>query len=741
MNRFIAGLILTACIALLTGCNQTKPTEDKKQDDAATALLNRIVKDKAGAFLIEYIPQDNGKDVFELESNGDKIVLRGNNAVSVASALNHYLKHFCHQHYAWDKLEVTLPDILPAVTAKVRRVSPYKYRYYLNYCTFNYTMAWWNWERWQREIDWMALHGINMPLALTGEEAIWNDVYHTLGFTDKELETFFTGPSYFSWFWMGNIDAWGGPLPQHWMDTHKELQKKILAQERLLGMTPVLPAFTGHVPPAFKDKFPNAKLKKTNWEAGFNDVYILDAEDSLFEKVGALFLETQTREYGTDHFYSADTFNENVPPTNDTTFLKQISNKVYRSMANTDPQAVWLMQGWMFHYNDEYWKPAQIKAILSGVPEDRMIVLDLYSESHPVWQQTNAYYGKTPWIWNMLQNFGGNVAMFGRMSHVAADPSAALHDANSGKLTGIGLTPEGIEQNPALFELMLENVWQSEAINLDTWLKDYTAARYGAENASVNEAWTILKNTVYSGGLGEGGSESIIVARPTFSKQGHRVLTKLDYDPAELAKAWKILVENADTFSNSVGYRYDLVDVTRQVLANYASPLQQSIATAYSKKDIASFRKYSAEFIQLIEDMDTLLRTHPDFLLGKWIEDARSWGVTPEEKNLYEFNARDLVTLWGDKNSELHEYSNRQWAGLLNDFYKPRWQQFFTYIEQCMTQHKAPDLKAFEEKLKDWEWQWVNSTTEKYAAAPEGNSIAAAKAIYAKYYSRITTLP
>ena len=63
------------------------------------------------------------------------------------------------------------------------------------------------------------------------------------------------------------------------------------------------------------------------------------------------------------------------------------------------------------------------------------------------------------------------------------------------------------------------------------------------------------------------------------------------------------------------------------------------------------------------------------------------------------------------------------------------------YIDQCMTQHKAPDLKAFEEKLKDWEWQWVNSTTEKYAAAPEGNSIAAAKAIYAKYYSRITTLP
>jgi len=176
-------------------------------------------------------------------------------------------------------------------------------------------------------------------------------------------------------------------------------------------------------------------------------------------------------------------------------------------------------------------------------------------------------------------------------------------------------------------------------------------------------------------------------------------------------------------------------------LANYASPLQQNIAAAYTRKDIDSFKKYSAEFIQLIDDMDTLLSTHPDFLLGKWIEDARSWGITPEEKNLYEFNARDLVTLWGDKNSELHEYSNRQWAGLLKDFYKPRWQQFFTYIEQCMAQRKTPDLVAFEEKLKDWEWHWVNSTTEKYSPAPKGNSIDVAKALYAKYHSKIIAMP
>ena len=735
MNKIILFLITCSCILLAASCN-TKTEKNTETNDPAKALISRIVKDKAGFFIVEYIDQQEGKDVFELESKDGKIILRGNNGISVASALNHYLKNYCNSHISWNGNNLNMPDPLPEIEEKIRKASPYKYRYYLNYCTFNYSMAWWDWERWQQEIDWMALNGINMPLALTGEEAIWREVYHSLGFTNEELEDFYSGPSYFSWLWMGNIDGWGGPLPQSWMDTHKELQKKILDKERSLGMKPVLPAFTGHVPPSFKDKFPRAQLKQTNWGAGFEDVYILDPEDSLFDTIGTLFIETQTKEYGTDHYYSADTFNENVPPTNDSTFLSMISNKVFQSMAGADPEAVWVMQGWMFHYNDDYWQPTQIKALFGAIPDDHMIILDLYSESHPVWNRTEAYYGK-PWIWNMLHNFGGNVSMFGRMKNVAEYPSAALHDPNSGKMMGIGLTPEGIEQNPALYELMLENVWRDEPIDTDEWLKGYAKRRYGAINSSINEAWGILKNTVYSGGLGEGGPESIVVARPTFSEAGHRVLTKLDYDPTELAKAWKIFIEQSDEFKDSEGFRYDLVDITRQVLANYASPLQQKIALAYKEKDMDSFEKYSAEFLELISDIDTLLGAHLDFLLGKWIKDARSWGGTPEEEDLYEFNARALVTLWGDKDSELHEYSNRQWAGLLKGFYKPRWEQFFDYVGQSLKENKSVDFKAFEEKTKDWEWEWANSTDEVYADEPQGDPIIIASNLYKKYADNV----
>lgn len=119
-------------------------------------------------------------------------------------------------------------------------------------------------------------------------------------------------------------------------------------------------------------------------------------------------------------------------------------------------------------------------------------------------------------------------------------------------------------------------------------------------------------------------------------------------------------------------------------------------------------------------------------MLGRWLNDARSWGTTLEEKNLYEKNARNLITLWGDKNSTLREYSCRQWSGLLNGFYKKRWEQFFVYAIRQMKIHQPVDEKVFDDKIKDWEWNWVNSH-ETYKDEPNGNAILVAKKIYKKY--------
>ncbi|QKJ30631.1 alpha-N-acetylglucosaminidase [Mucilaginibacter mali] len=732
MKKTLSILLLWS--ALISWLHEANAQNTKPSADAVYALIARIIPAHKQDFGVAFIPKQNGKDVFEIADQNGKIMLSGSNGVSVASALNYYLKHYTHCDIGWNGTNLKLPAKLPRVGVKVRKVTPYTYRYDLNYCTFNYTMSWWTWDRWQQEIDWMALNGVNMPLAITGQNSIWQRVYKSLGFTDKDLSTFFSGPAYFNWFWMGNLDGWGGPLPQSFMDKHEALEKQILKRERELGMTPILPAFTGHVPPSFKTKFPNAKLKKTDWQ-GFPDVYILDPDDELFATIGERFIKEEVKTFGTDHLYSADTFNENTPPTNDSTYLDAVSKKVYHSMAAADPKATWIMQGWMFSYSAKFWQPKQIKALLNGIPNDHMIILDLYSENKPVWDKTDAYYGK-PWIWCMLHNFGGNISLYGRMSNVAADPANALNDPRSGKILGIGLTPEAIEQNPVMYELMMENVWRDKPIELDAWLNDYAYRRYGKKNAQAEAAWQVLKNTVYTGGIRKGGNESIISGRPTLAKSTLWANPQKFYRSEDLVPAWRDLITAADDLKNSQGFRYDLVDVTRQVLANYADTLHAQFAKAIKAKDLQGYKKLSAGFLGVMDDIDKLLSTRKDFLLGRWLEAAKANGSTPEEKRLYEFNARDQITLWGDKNSVLNDYACKQWAGMLSGFYKPRWQQFFAYADKSLADGKALDEKTFQAQIKDWEWTWVNKR-DIYTTTPKGDEIVVAKEMYKKYFDRV----
>ncbi len=716
---------------------------------ASYDLIRRILPDHASSFLIENLPPSAGKDSFELESRGGKIILRANNGVAIASALYYYLKTYCHCQITWNGANLRLPTPLPAITGTIGKKSPYADRYYLNYCTFNYSMSWWDWPRWEKEIDWMALHGINMPLAITGEEYTWDVVYKEMGFSDTELNAFFSGPAYFAWLWMGNLDAWGGPLPQHWMTSHRDLQLRILERERALGMTPVLPAFTGHVPPGFQQHFPKAKLKRINWTNGFADTYILDSQDPLFSAIGKKFLEVQTRLFGTNHLYSADTFNENEPPSDDPAFLTALTRRVYEGMHQVDTAATWVMQGWLFYNDRKFWKTPQIKALLDAVPGDHLLLLDLAAEIEPIWKRTHAFDGK-PWIWNMINNFGGNVNLFGRMDTVATSPALALHDPTSGKMAGIGLTMEAIAQNPVIYELMMDNAWQSRPIDLDAWLRTYVRNRYGLDSKDLLEAWQILRRTAYTGRDIRDGAESILTGRPTFDSTTTWTQTKLNYPPHDLLPAWDLFIHTATTATSAAsastptvststppasptdGFLFDLTDLTRQVLANYADELQKKWVTAFRTHDTAEFTLYSTQFITLIDDLDRLLATRRDFLLGPWIAEARKCGITNAEKDLYERNARDLITLWGDADNPLHEYANHQWSGLLTGFYKPRWQKFFALLHQSLERNTPPDLAGFEKNIRAWEWHWVNEH-QSYPTTPTGDSRQIALQLYHKY--------
>jgi alpha-N-acetylglucosaminidase len=404
--------------------SQTKNTK------AAQSLLLRIAPAYAKNIVFEEINAPT--DFYELSWKNNQLHIKGNNANSMAVGLNYYLKQYCHISVSWYKEDVLkLPETMPVIDSTYHRQARVPQRFFLNYCTFGYTMPWWNWNDWQWFIDWMALNGINLPLAITGQEAVWYKVWKKFGLTDTEIRSYFTGPAYLPWHRMANIDHWDGPLPQSWLNNQLQLQKKIITRERELNMKPVLPAFAGHVPEALKQKHPSAKITSLGEWGGFDQryqSYFLDPFDSLFHPIQQAFLKEQTRLFGTDHIYGTDPFNEVTPPSWDPAYLASVSTTIYNSMTAVDPKAEWLQMSWIFYFMRDKWTNERIRSFITAIPQGKMTLLDYFCENTEVWKFTNSFYGQ-PFIWCYLGNFGGNTMMAGDLSEAEKRMENALQTA------------------------------------------------------------------------------------------------------------------------------------------------------------------------------------------------------------------------------------------------------------------------------------------------------------------------
>lgn len=732
-------LLMNTCAHYTTNTGSIHALSSAYHIDAvksAAALLKRLLPGYTEHFIFETIPRENGKDVFEIDSIDRKIIIRGNNGVSMASGLNWYLKYYCHCHVSLNANceQLDLPEPLPIVKNKLRLTSPFKYRNFFNYCTFSYTMAWWDWTQWERIIDYMALNGINMPLAITGQEAVWQDVLRELGFSEKQIRDFFVGPAYLPWKWMGNIEGLAGPLPQRWIDSHAKLQQNILQRKRSLGMTPILQGFTGHVPASIREIFPEAVIHQTTRWAGMPGTWFLDPQDPLFQRIGKSFIQKQTLLFGSNHLYDADCFNEINPPTTDPEFIKKVGKSVYQAMQAADPEAVWVFQGWFLFWQPDFWQAPQAKALLGAVPDDRMIGLDLYAESQPVWKKTGAFYGK-PWVWNVFCNMSQKVNMSGDLETMQKNLTEALESEEAGKLRGIGMMMEGLSYNPILQEFITEKNWRPEPVDLKEWVTAYAGRRYGSDDPRLQKAWQLLLEGPYSRNI-TNGYESIICFTPKLTRfipvESDRF--GVGYDALKVAEACQLLLDCSDLLKDRLAYRFDLTHVTREMLSNLANLFNYHISLAYQNKDEQALAEHSETFLQLIRDMDELLATNEHFLLGKWIADARKWGTNKDEKDFYEWNARSIVTMWEPaKKSQLRDYASKQWNGLLKDFYLPRWKMYLDRLAESLKENQRLDRRKYFRDLKEFELQWIRNNQTNYHSQPVGDTIEVAHRLFKKY--------
>jgi hypothetical protein len=297
---------------------------------------------------------------------------------------------------------------------------------------------------------------------------------------------------------------------------------------------------------------------------------------------------------------------------------------------------------------------------------------------------------------------------------------------NCDYIAGIGITPEASFNNPVLYDFLFESVWRNsfegeiKPINLNEWICNYAERRYGGKSDNANKAWEILLNTVYKAelnNLGQGAPESVVNSRPTLevnrpaSSWGNAIIS---YDKNELIKAAKLLLLDYDKFGGSLGYRYDLVTALQQVLSNTAQDVHQKMAEAFNNKDLEEFKKYAESFLKIADLMDKVTAQSKYYMLGRWVEEAKALAKNADDftKMLYELNAKSLITTWGSfkqcESGGLRDYSNRQWSGLIGDFYKARWAR---WLGDRINELEG---KPFEAKINwfEWEWLWARSDKE-----------------------------
>lgn len=357
-----------------------------------------------------------------------------------------------------------------------------------------------------------------------------------------------------------------------------------------------------------------------NFPEEYSCNYILSSTEPLFQDIGKAFLQLQTEIFGEvakSHIYNCDTFNENKPASSDPDYLAGSSAAVYNSMIAADPDAIWLMQGWLF-VNDPFWTDDNIESYLAGVPDDGMIILDLTSEDVPVWNKIAT--NKKQFIWCMLHNYGGFRALYGNMSLLATDP-INVQQAVPEYFLGTGITMEAIDQNPVVYEFMSEMAFHRTAPNVEKWVVEYADRRYGLSASDVTiqakfaagAAWSLLLKSNYAGespyNHNPWSRRTLITLRPTWDMSEN-----IAQPAGALVDVWSMLQRVGLTSSNA--YNYDLVDVGRQVMGNLFYDVYALALSAYNRKDAVQFSYTSTALLRMIEDWDKLLATHKSYLLG-----------------------------------------------------------------------------------------------------------------------------
>ncbi|MFT4112127.1 alpha-N-acetylglucosaminidase [Silvibacterium sp.] len=694
----------------------------------AREVLERLMPALAPQFTLALTPAQ--QDGFHITGTAGHIRVEAATTPTLLYGVNWYLKYVAHLQVSTNGLQLGAPGlILPAPPAPIDKPALYPWRYALNENVDGYSAPYWDDVRWQREIDILAMSGINAVLIERGTDLVLYETFRDAGYSDDEIRRWITQPAHQNWQLMGNMCCFNEPISLELLHKRAESAKHIIASLRRLGIAPVLPGYYGIVPADFGTRHPGAHVIPQGEWNGFTRPGWLDPRDSdkknpWFAKLAASFYRHQSELFGAAPLYDINIFQEggtagDVP---EGAGAKAVQDALERSHPKTKtyPGAIWFMMAWQR-------EPSA--ALLSELDTTRILIADIEQGRTPR-ENRDEEFRHAPWLFGGLWEFGGRTTLGAPLYDYAVRLPVDAAKPGSG-IRGIAYFTEGVDTNPAAFDLYTEMAWHKEPVDIERWFAEYAQRRYGANDLHAVRAWQIILHTIYSyradgvNGQGErdAAADSIFNAQPSLDARHAAGPSpeELRYQAADLTPALTELLQVAPELRSTSTYQYDLVDISRQVLVNSARTLLPEIKTAYEHKDKPAFDRLTAEWLHRMELEDALLATNQWFLLGRWLSWVPQWASTPEELARLHFDARSILTTWGDRKASdeggLHEYADKDWSGLVSSYYRPRWKMYFDSLDASLESGqpaKPIDWFAFGE-------QW-NHANESFPDQPHGDA-------------------